>query len=29
VVYLELDRLRLRFTRRHRPASLEPAASET
>jgi multidrug efflux pump subunit AcrB len=29
VVYLELDRLRLRFTRRHRPAGLEPAVSET
>jgi multidrug efflux pump len=29
VVYLELDRLRLRFTKGHRPAGLEPAVSET
>ena len=29
VVYLELDRLRLRFTRGHHAAPLEPVASET
>jgi multidrug efflux pump subunit AcrB len=29
VVYLELDRLRLRFTRRHHATPLEPVASET